>query len=105
MIHLEDNYLQDLGLNLKEARMIRRWSLRFVSASAAVAVNTLLKIEAGDPDTSIGKYKQVLGVFGFDHQLRDLASPMLDVEARIIKTAPKSKAPKYKPRGVYKNSR
>jgi len=93
------NFLQKLGNNIHQARIIRAWSLEYTAKQAGVVVNTLIRIEAGDERTSIGKYNAVLKVFGFDKALGDVGSPESDIEGENLRRSSLKNRPKQKRRG------
>ncbi len=96
----ESNEITTIGQNLVQARKARAWSQKYVANSAHISLITLRRIESGNPTVSIGAYAAVLRTFGMHSDLSNLASPLIDVEARIIQAGPKYKKPKYKVRGI-----
>ncbi|QZT36679.1 helix-turn-helix domain-containing protein [Halosquirtibacter xylanolyticus] len=65
--------LIELGENIKLARLRRKLSTEQVSERANISRPTLLEIEKGNPNTSIGLYFQVLIVLGLDQDLLEVA--------------------------------
>lgn len=92
-------FLQKLGNNIYKARTIRAWSLEYTAKQAGVVVNTLIRIEAGDERTGIGKYNSVLKLFGFDKALGEVGSPESDIEGEKLRRASLKNRPKQKRRG------
>lgn len=45
---------QLLGLQVRQARIERRWSVRELAERAGISTGTLLKVEHGDPTVSLG---------------------------------------------------
>lgn len=70
--------LKALGENLKIARLRRRLPQTQVSERAGISLNTLAKIEAGDPGVAIGNFAAVMQAIGLGTPLSDIASPSAD---------------------------
>jgi transcriptional regulator with XRE-family HTH domain len=58
------NNIAQLGENLKLARLRRNLSMRLVCERAHISRPTLIRIEQGSPDVSIGLYAAVLNALG-----------------------------------------
>ncbi|MDZ7846466.1 MAG: helix-turn-helix domain-containing protein [Owenweeksia sp.] len=58
--------LEQLGGNIKLARLRRKLSIQQVSERAGINRNTLTAIEKGSPSVSLGNYAQVLMVLGLE---------------------------------------
>lgn len=58
------NNIAQLGENLKLARLRRNLSMRLVCERAHISRPTLIRIEKGSPDVSIGLYAAVLNALG-----------------------------------------
>lgn len=58
------NNLAQLGENIKLARLRRNLSMRLVCERAHISRPTLINIEKGSPDVSIGLYAAVLNALG-----------------------------------------
>jgi transcriptional regulator with XRE-family HTH domain len=43
-----------LGLQIRQARVERRWSVRELAERAGISTDTLLRVERGDPTVSLG---------------------------------------------------
>lgn len=65
--------LQELGENIKLARLRRKLSAEQVSERANLSRPTLLAIEKGSPGVAIGSYAQVLFVLGLEKDLLMIA--------------------------------
>jgi len=61
--------LENLGENIKLARLRRNLSAEQVSERANISRPTLLAIEKGSPSVSMGSYLLVLGVLGLEKDL------------------------------------
>ena len=61
--------LSELGENIKLARLRRKLSAEQVAERANISRPTLIEIEKGNPNTSIGVYFQVLIVLGLENDL------------------------------------
>ena len=87
--------LQELGTNIKLARLRRKFSTQQVSERANISRPTLLSIEKGSESVSIGLYLQVLMVLGVEKDLLMIARD--DVLGRKLQDASlitKFRAPK-----------
>lgn len=72
--------LKAFGNNLKVARLRRRLPQSSIAARAGISLNTLSKIEAGDPGVSIGNVFSVMSAIGLDiTQLSETVSPANDL--------------------------
>ena len=92
-----DKILEELGENIKLARLRRKLSTMQVAERAGISRTTLYEIERGKPNVSIGKYALVLTVLGL---LEDLAQVAMDDELgrklQDAKLLVKERAPKRK---------
>ncbi|MBB3841043.1 transcriptional regulator with XRE-family HTH domain [Runella defluvii] len=91
----QQKILEQLGEDLKLARLRRRLSTEQVAERAGISRSTLWQIEKGIPSVSMGAYLQVLFVLGFDKNLLQLAND--DVLGRKLQDAEiltKKRAPK-----------
>lgn len=70
--------LTKLGGDIKDARIRRRISIDIMCQRAGISKPTLIKIEKGDPNTSIGVYTKVLFVLGLERHLADVADIRYD---------------------------
>lgn len=93
----QQKILEQLGEDLKLARLRRRLSTEQVAERAGISRSTLWQIEKGIPSVSMGAYLQVLFVLGFDKNLLQLANDdvlgrkLQDAEILTKKRAPKKK--------------
>ena len=84
-----------LGENIKLARLRRKYSTQQVSERANISRPTLLSIEKGNPNVSIGAYVKVLMVLGLEKDITtvakddDLGRRLQDANLVIKKRAPK----------------
>jgi transcriptional regulator with XRE-family HTH domain len=87
--------LSTLGENIKLARLRRRYSTQQVSERANISRPTLLSIEKGNPNVSIGAYVKVLMVLGLEKDITtvakddDLGRKLQDAKLIIKERAPK----------------
>jgi transcriptional regulator with XRE-family HTH domain len=89
--------LDNLGENIKLARLRRRLSTQQVSERADISRPTLLAIEKGKPNVSIGLYLQVLFVLGLAEDFLKVASDdELGRKLQDAKLIVKERAPKRK---------
>lgn len=84
-----------LGENIKLARLRRKYSTQQVSERANISRPTLLSIEKGNPNVSIGAYVKVLMVLGLEKDINtvakddDLGRRLQDANLIIKERAPK----------------
>ena len=84
-----------LGENIKLARLRRKYSTQQVSERANISRPTLLSIEKGNPNVSIGAYVKVLMVLGLEKDITtvakddDLGRRLQDANLLIKERAPK----------------
>jgi transcriptional regulator with XRE-family HTH domain len=89
--------LENLGENIKLARLRRRLSTQQISERADISRPTLSAIEKGKPTVSIGLYLQVLFVLGLAEDLLkiavddELGRKLQDAGLMIKQRAPKRK--------------
>ena len=66
--------LEQVGENVKLARLRRRYAAETVANRAGIARATLYRIEQGDPSVSLGNYARVLQVLRLEEDLKGLAA-------------------------------
>jgi transcriptional regulator with XRE-family HTH domain len=76
--------VRKLGQDMADARRRRRITMALMAERAGIAVNTLAKIEKGDPGASMAAYASVLFVLGLTEGLRDLADASKDLTGRML---------------------
>tara|TARA_R110002020_G_scaffold57596_3_gene158395 strand:+ start:5552 stop:5938 length:387 start_codon:yes stop_codon:yes gene_type:complete len=83
--------LTDLGQNLRQARLARRFSIAELATRAGVSERTLMRLEKGDPGVGIGNLASVLAALGSPAVLADLMSPENDAVglSRALEAVPK----------------
>ncbi len=92
-----DRILQNLGENIKLARLRRKLSGEQVAERSNISRATLWQIEKGSPAVAMGMYCQVLFVLGLDKDLTKVASDdqlgrkLQDAELLVSARAPKRK--------------
>ena len=90
--------LEELGEDIKLARLRRKISTAQVAERAGISRSTLWQIEKGLPNVSMGYYAQVLFVLGLEKNLSIMAADdvlgrkLQDAEILVKKRAPKRKA-------------
>ncbi len=84
-----------LGENIKLARLRRKYSTQQVSERANISRPTLVSIEKGNPNVSIGAYVKVLFVLGLEKDILSIAKDdelgrrLQDAKLIIKERAPK----------------
>ena len=92
--------IEDLGEDIKLARLRRKLSAEQVAERAGISRSTLWQIEKGLPNVSMGYYAQVLFVLGLEKNLSGMAADdvlgrkLQDAEILVKKRAPKRKITK-----------
>ena len=66
--------LQELGENIRLARLRRNITAKLEAERAGISLATLAKIEAGSPAVSIGNYMLVLMTLGLDRDMSKVAA-------------------------------
>ena len=61
--------LEEMGLNIRKARLRRKISAKLVCERANISRTTLWKIENGDPTVVIGAYVKVLAAINLQNDL------------------------------------
>jgi transcriptional regulator with XRE-family HTH domain len=89
--------LDQLGEDIKLARLRRKLNTEQVAERAGISRSTLWQIEKGMPSVAIGSYLQVLFVFGLEKNFLNIAND--DVLGRKLQDAAilvRKRAPKVK---------
>ena len=87
--------LNELGENIKLARLRRKWSAQLVAERAGMTRTTLRSIENGEGNVAIGAYANVLKCLGLEKDLAgiarddDLGRKLQDASLTIRARAPK----------------
>jgi transcriptional regulator with XRE-family HTH domain len=76
--------LRKLGQDLNSARRRRRITKALMAERAGIALNTLTKLEKGDPSASMAAYASVLFVLGLSESLGNLADPSRDLTGLML---------------------
>ncbi|MCC6370375.1 MAG: helix-turn-helix transcriptional regulator [Bacteroidia bacterium] len=91
---------QELGENIKLARLRRKLSVEQVAERTGISRATLWHVEKGSPSVAMGIYSQVLFVLGLEKDLLKVAAD--DIFGRKLQDAElivKERAPKRKKNG------
>lgn len=83
--------LSDLGRNIKQARLARRFSIAELALRADISERTLTRLEKGDPGVGIGNLAAVLAALGNQAALAEIMSPENDAVglSRALQAVPK----------------
>ena len=85
-----------LGQDLNNARRRRRITKALMAERAGIAINTLTKIEKGDPGTSMAAWASALFVLGLTENLRNLADQSRDITGLMLEEERLPKRIRYK---------
>lgn len=89
--------LEELGQNIKLARLRRKMSTEQLAERAGIGRMTLYKIEKGSPVVSMGNYMQVLFILGLEKDLMLIgADDPLGRKIQDAKLLVKQRSPKLK---------
>lgn len=84
-----------LGENIKLARLRRKYSTQQVAERANISRPTLVSIEKGNPNVTIGAYVKVLSVLGLENDILNVAADdKLGRKLQDAKLIVKERAPK-----------
>ena len=90
--------LEQVGVNLKLARLRRKYSAETVAQRAGVSRKTVYRVERGDPAVALGIYARVLQVLRLENDLAVLAADdELGRKLQDSALAPKRRSPKRQP--------
>ena len=88
--------LKKLGNDINSARRRRRITKEIMSKRAGIVINTLTKIENGNPNTSMAAWVSVLSVLGLTDNLKDICDLKNDEMGIILEDEDLPKRIRYK---------
>jgi len=88
--------LKKLGRDINNARRRRRISKAMMAERAGIAINTLTKVEEGNPGTSMAAWVSVLFVLGMTENLRDICDLKNDATGIMLEDEDLPKRIRYK---------
>ncbi len=74
----EEELLQDLGLRLRKARILRGDKQKQLAARTGISMTIIGRIEKGDPSVSFGRYLKVATALGLFHTLENVFHEEVD---------------------------
>jgi transcriptional regulator with XRE-family HTH domain len=92
-----EKILEELGENIKLARLRRKFTTDQVCERAGISRTTLWLIEKGGPNVTMGAYAQVLFVLGLENEITKLGADdelgrrLQDANLEVRKRGPKKK--------------
>lgn len=90
-------HLQDMGENIRLARLRRRLSASLTASRAGISRPTLRAIERGDPKVTLGAYAIVLMTLGLDKELANIArNDILGRKLQDVNLPVRARAPRAK---------
>lgn len=88
-------FLNEVGENIKLARLRRKLSQEQIAERADICRPTVVSIEKGNPNVSIGSYMKVLLTLGLDKSILEVAKDdILGRKLQDINMTMKKRAPK-----------
>lgn len=76
--------LHKVGSDINEARRRRRITIELMAQRASLSRATIIRIEKGDPNSSIGGYAAVLFALGMIDRLDSLVDAIHDITGRQL---------------------
>lgn len=76
--------LRSLGESLKKARIRRRLKMTTVADRAGISLETLAKIQRGDPGVSVGNFAAVIFALGFGNDWMNFADITQDRVGQML---------------------
>ncbi|MFW5451638.1 MAG: helix-turn-helix domain-containing protein [Methylophagaceae bacterium] len=70
--------LKEIGINIKAARKKRKFTMNDMALRCKVSVDTISRVEKGDPTVAFGIVAQVLSILGLSKDLDLIAAPETD---------------------------
>ena len=90
-----ENVLNQLGRNIRIARLRRKLSREQLAERIGISRYVLADIEKGKPTTAIAAYLGALWALGLLRDIREVADPDRDEEGKILE---RSRSPKTAPK-------
>ncbi len=87
--------LEEVGANIKMARLRRKFSAQIIAERAGVSRATLWQVESGSPTVAMGTYLNVMAALGLDGDFLSLAKDdVLGRKLQDLKLITPKRAPK-----------
>ena len=84
-------WVTQLGVRIRIARLRRGWSVADLASKAGINRNTLAALEMGKPGTAIGVCITVLWTLGIDKSLEGIADPDADLHGKALEASRRPK--------------
>jgi len=87
-----ESAIVEFGIKLQTARKRRKLSLQQVADKLGLGVRAVSDAEKGKPTTAVSTYIGLLWVYGLLGDMKNVASPLNDIEGLRLEAARKNKS-------------